>query len=53
MILKLTSKIDNFFIDFSMKTARDDAWKFANEFVLVPEEGREACIQERMECVVV
>ncbi|WP_163411452.1 DUF5995 family protein [Flavobacterium ajazii] len=48
-ILKLTGKIDNFFIDFSMKTARDGAWKFANEFVLVSEEGREACIQERDE----
>jgi len=30
-----------------MKTARDGAWKFANEFVALPENQREACIQER------
>lgn len=47
IILKLTGKIDNFFIDFSMKTARDGAWKFANEFVAIPENQIEACIQER------
>ncbi|MCD0472408.1 DUF5995 family protein [Flavobacterium sp. JAS] len=48
-ILKLTGKIDNFFIDFSMETARDGAWKFANEFVAVPENQRETCIQQRDE----
>ncbi|WP_281323726.1 DUF5995 family protein [Flavobacterium sp. IMCC34518] len=47
IILKLSGKIDNFFIDFSMKTARDGAWKFANEFVVLPENQREVCIQER------
>lgn len=47
LILKLTGKIDNFFIDFSMQTARDGAWKFANEFVAVPENQIEACIQLR------
>jgi hypothetical protein len=47
VILKLTGKIDNFFIDFSMKTARDGAWKFANEFVMTPEVQREACTQAR------
>jgi hypothetical protein len=47
IILKLSGKIDNFFIDFSMKTARDGAWKFANEFVALPENQREATIQER------
>ncbi|GGF04114.1 DUF5995 family protein [Flavobacterium limi] len=47
IILKLTGKIDNFFIDFSMKTARDGAWKFANEFVVTPEDQREVCIQAR------
>lgn len=46
-ILKLSGKIDNFFIDFSMKTARDGAWKYATEFVLLPENQREASIQER------
>ena len=48
-ILELTGKIDNFFIDFSMETARDGAWKFANEFVVVPEDQREACIKLRDE----
>jgi hypothetical protein len=47
IILKLSGKIDNFFIDFSMRTARDGAWKYANEFVALPENQREACIQER------
>ncbi|CAN1506100.1 hypothetical protein MCETHM1_00646 [Flavobacteriaceae bacterium] len=47
IILKLSGKIDNFFIDFSMKTARDGAWKFANEFVVLPENQRENCIKER------
>jgi hypothetical protein len=47
IILKLSGKIDNFFIDFSMKTARDGAWKFANEFVALPENQREATIEER------
>jgi hypothetical protein len=46
-ILKLSGKIDNFFIDFSMKTARDGAWKYATEYILLPENEREASIQER------
>ncbi|UWY26326.1 DUF5995 family protein [Flavobacterium sp. TR2] len=46
-ILKVTGKADNFFIDFSMETARNGAWKFANEFVAVPESEREACTQLR------
>ncbi|MEN2401031.1 DUF5995 family protein [Flavobacterium sp. MC2016-06] len=46
-LLKLTGKLDTFFIDFSMQTARDGAWKFANEFVVLPENQTEACIQER------
>lgn len=46
-ILKFTGKMDTFFIDFSMETARNGAWKFANEFVAVPENEREACAQLR------
>jgi hypothetical protein len=46
-ILKFSGKIDNFFIDFSMKTARDGAWKYATELVLIPENQREASIKER------
>jgi len=29
-ILKFTGKVDDFLVDFSMKLARDGAWKFAN-----------------------
>ncbi|WP_268849031.1 DUF5995 family protein [Flavobacterium aestivum] len=47
IVLKVLGKIDNIVIDFSMKTARDGAWKFANEFVALPEHQREATIQER------
>ncbi|WP_166919319.1 DUF5995 family protein [Flavobacterium poyangense] len=47
IILKWTGKIDNFFIDFSMETARDGAWKFANEFVKIPENQTEPCIAQR------
>jgi hypothetical protein len=47
IILKLSGKIDNFFIDFSMKKARDGAWKYATELVLLPENQREASINER------
>lgn len=46
-ILKVTGKIDTFFIDFSMETARNGAWKFASEFVAVPENEREACTNLR------
>jgi len=47
ILLKLSGKLDNFLIDFSMKTARDGAWKFANEFVLLPENQRDAEIHQR------
>lgn len=46
-ILKISGRIDNLFIDFSMKKARDGAWKFANEFVALNEDAREPEIQER------
>ena len=32
-ILSLSGKIDNYVVDFSMKVARDGAWKFATELV--------------------
>lgn len=38
-ILKLSGKIDDFLVNFSMKVARDEAWKFATELALAsPEE---------------
>lgn len=48
-ILKFTGKIDTFFIDFSMETARNGAWQFANEFVAIPEDQRAACTRQRDE----
>lgn len=32
-MLKIVRKTDDIFINFSMKLARDSAWKFANELV--------------------
>ncbi|MFD2938763.1 DUF5995 family protein [Flavobacterium notoginsengisoli] len=47
VLLKLAGKADTFFIDFSMETARNGAWKFANEFVILPENQTQGCIEER------
>ena len=46
-ILRITGKIDNVFIDFSMKKARDGAWKFAQELSMMPNELIQTCIEER------
>lgn len=46
-ILKVTRKIDTFLIDFSMKLARDGAWKFAVELANTPQENRTECIKQR------
>jgi hypothetical protein len=46
-ILKKTSSVDTFLIDFSMQTARDGAWKFALE--LAPSDSNTfiKCVQKR------
>jgi hypothetical protein len=36
-ILKLIGKVDDFLVDFSMKLAREGAWKFAKELVGKPQ----------------
>lgn len=36
LILKLTRRVDNFLVDFSMKKARDGAWKFAQSLTNDP-----------------
>lgn len=36
-ILKWTGKVDDYLVDFSMKLARNGAWKFAGQLFLVPE----------------
>lgn len=46
-ILKWTGKVDDYLVDFSMKLARDGAWKFANQFVLVSEHEIQLSITER------
>jgi hypothetical protein len=46
-ILKKVGKADSYFVDFSMKCARDGAWKFAIEYAQLPDPDHEACIQSR------
>jgi len=46
-ILKISGQIDNFLIDFSMKTARDGAWEFATKLAYMSIEEQEALIKER------
>jgi len=46
-ILKWSGKIDDYLVDFSMKLARDGAWKFANQLSLVPTETKELAIAQR------
>jgi hypothetical protein len=46
-ILKWTGKVDDYLVDFSMKLARDGAWKFACQFNDVPEEKRKAAVSIR------
>jgi hypothetical protein len=47
VILKWTGKIDDYLVDFSMKLARNGAWKFANEFSLVPENEMATALTNR------
>lgn len=46
-ILKWSGKIDDYLVDFSMKLARNGAWKFANELSLVPEAETAIAISTR------
>jgi hypothetical protein len=46
-ILKWSGKIDDYLIDFSMKLARDGAWKFANEYSLITEPDQANAISNR------
>jgi len=47
VILKLTSKFDDFLVNFSMKIARNDAWKFATTIVNKPPEVLKGLIEVR------
>ncbi|MDY8137781.1 DUF5995 family protein [Aquimarina sp. 2201CG5-10] len=46
-ILKLTRKVDDFFIDFSMELARDGAWKFAVQIAETLENEQNELIVQR------
>ncbi|SED13087.1 hypothetical protein SAMN04489761_4370 [Tenacibaculum sp. MAR_2009_124] len=46
-ILRFTHKIDSFLIDFSMKLARDGAWKFAVKLASSPQNITNALIEEQ------
>ena len=46
-ILTFSGRVDNFFVNFSLKKARDGAWKFANELHAVNKEDKEQMIWVR------
>lgn len=46
-ILKWTGKIDDYLVDFSMKLARNGAWKFATNLSLVPGPELDTAIANR------
>jgi len=47
LILKLSGKVDDFMVDFSMKLARDGAWKFANQLSASPDDQILSLIEVR------
>ena len=47
IILKLTSKLDNFLVNFSMKIARNGAWSFATSIVNKPPQMLKELIEAR------
>ena len=46
-LLKWSGKVDDFLVDFSMKLAREGAWKYANQIVIVPDRDVQLSIDER------
>jgi len=46
-LLKWSGKVDDFLVDFSMKLAREGAWKYANQIVNLPETEIQGSIDER------
>jgi len=47
LILKLAGKVDDFMVDFSMKQARNGAWKFANQLSASPDDQILSLIEVR------
>ncbi|WP_052593530.1 DUF5995 family protein [Aureispira sp. CCB-QB1] len=50
-ILTLSQKIDDFLVNFSMKAARDGAWRFALKLAAASEEERWKLIKDRDETI--
>ena len=46
-LLKWSGKIDDYLVDFSMKLARNGAWKFANQLAMIPENEFESALAAR------
>jgi hypothetical protein len=46
-LLKLSGKVDDFMVDFSMKIARNGAWNFAKEYASCPETGLHQLLEKR------
>jgi len=46
-LLIWSSKVDDFLVDFSMKLAREGAWKFANQVVNLPDQEMNLLIEIR------
>jgi len=46
-LLKWSGKVDDFLVDFSMKLAREGAWKYANQIANVPEPEVQVSIDAR------
>lgn len=46
-LLKWSGKVDDFLVDFSMKLAREGAWKYATRIVDIPEQDIHLSIEER------
>jgi len=47
LILKLAGKVDDFMVDFSMKLARNGAWKFANQLSDTPDDQIPSLLEVR------
>ncbi len=47
ILLKLAGRVDNFLVDFSMKLARDGAWKFANSLVGLSNDEYQKALSDR------
>ena len=46
-LVKIMGKVDDFLVDFSMKIARDGAWKFASELAQTPDHLKDEMIHTR------